>query len=416
MPTLETQPGPDSIARPGPGILHLVASVAPAWGGLAAQTLTLSAAQSELGRSSDIWCLDTFPLDLGAASVRERPAVRVFRSTPPARLGFSPWMERAAGSVEGRCYAVVHQHGLWRAFSRATLRWKAATGGPTVIAPGGTLSREALRYSPLRKRLALLAYERRNLRSAACLHAKSAAEADDLRRMGLSNPIAVVPGSIPDAWLQGAGDAGQLRRSLSIPAQHRIMLYLSRIHPIKGPTMLLEALASSRAELAGWILVIAGFGELGHDREVRHRSSELGLEAHVRFAGPLSGAAKRNAFAAADLFVLPTHSENFGTVVAEALGAGVPVVTTYAAPWHELEEHACGWHVETSAAAIAAALRDAARRPAAELRAMGRRGQQLVAERYTGSRIARQTLRLYDWLLGRGSRPEFVSDRGPAPC
>jgi glycosyltransferase involved in cell wall biosynthesis len=317
-------------------------------------------------------------------------------------------MVRAAGTEAGGRIDVLHQHGLWRAFSRATQRWRQVHQGPTVLAPAGTLTDEALGFSRWRKKVALLAYEANNLRSASCLHAKSMAEARGFRRRGLSNPIAVVPSGVTDAWLDRPGDAAAFRHRFSLPPDRRLMLFLSRLHPIKGLPLLLEAVASSASQLEGWLLVVAGADELGHLAAIRARIRELGIGERVRLVGPLRGADKRDAFAAADLFVLPTLSESFGIVVAEALGAGVPVLTTRGAPWEELQSHGCGFYVDATAAAIGEGLRDAVRRPADELRAMGAKGRQLVSAKYTWSRIAPQTVELYEWLLGRRERPHWV--------
>lgn len=106
--------------------------------------------------------------------------------------------------------------------------------------------------------------------------------------------------------------------------------------------------------------------------------------------------------------MLPTYRENFSVVVAEALGAGVPVLTTKGAPWEDLVTHRCGWWTEISAAGIAEALRDALQHPQAELQAMGQRGKELVACKYTWQHSAEMTLMLYQWLLGHGERPDFV--------
>ena len=108
------------------------------------------------------------------------------------------------------------------------------------------------------------------------------------------------------------------------------------------------------------------------------------------------------------MFVLPTHSENFGIAVTEALGAGIPVITTRGAPWEELPEYRCGWWTEIQANALRDALAQAIHMPAAELKAMGMRGRDLVTTHYTWRNIAEKTLILYQWLLGHGARPNFV--------
>ena len=278
-----------------------------------------------------------------------------------------------------------------------------------MLAPAGTLEPAALAYRNLRKRLALWAYEWANLRGASCLHAHSEKEALGFRRLGLRNPVAVIPSAIPGEWVQTTGDAASFRRRFGIPQDRRVLLFLSRIHPIKGIALLLEALAATPDVGRPWLTVIAGPDEDGHLGRMKRLAQELALGQDVRFVGPLYGQDKRDAFAATELFVLPTHSESFGMVVAEALGAGVPVLTTHAAPWAELSTHGCGWQVEPSVAAIAQGLLDATRHSCAELADMGRRGRQLVRRRYTWSRVAEQTVALYEWLLDRRGRPDFVS-------
>ena len=95
-------------------------------------------------------------------------------------------------------------------------------------------------------------------------------------------------------------------------------------------------------------------------------------------------------------------------VVVEALGSGLPVLTTKASPWEEVIEYNCGWWVEISEEAIVQSLHEAIKKPRAELREMGARGKRLIAERYTISRVVEQTINLYNWLLGRGPKPDFV--------
>ena len=128
----------------------------------------------------------------------------------------------------------------------------------------------------------------------------------------------------------------------------------------------------------------------------------------VEYVGPLFGKKKDQAFRAADLFVLPSYSENFGIVVSEALSYQVPVLTTMGCPWEELETHACGWWVEPTADGIERGLRDAFRRDAAELNSMGARGRKLVEERYQWPSIAEKMSTFYDWILNGGSVPDFV--------
>lgn len=317
-------------------------------------------------------------------------------------------MERAAIFDQGNAYNVLHQHGIWLAISRVTNRWRATFGRPTVIAPHGSLEAPALRRSAWKKRLATLAYEGKNLTAASCLHATSTAEAAGFRRYGLTNPIAIIPNGISESWIRSEGDPDRFLSRFAIPPGFRLLLFLSRLHPIKGLPLLLEAIAQLKRYHGDWLLVVAGPDERGHLLELQALVRKLNIGHLVRFVGPLLGQDRRDAYSAADLLVLPTFSENFGIVVAEALGVGVPVLTTRGAPWEELETFGCGWWVDVNVGAIRDALLKAVQMPKDELRSMGQRGQILVSEKYSLSRMGRQSIMLYDWLLGHGKQPDFV--------
>ncbi len=135
----------------------------------------------------------------------------------------------------------------------------------------------------------------------------------------------------------------------------RTLLFLSRIHPTKALDRLLAAWVQLQSRHPDWRLVIAGRGEAAHVEEVKALAKTLGAD-RVEFPGPLFGDAKAQAYFGAELFVLPTHSENFGMVVAEALAHGCPAVVSRGAPWAGLETEGCGWWVDNSVESLVAAL------------------------------------------------------------
>jgi glycosyltransferase involved in cell wall biosynthesis len=223
-------------------------------------------------------------------------------------------------------------------------------------------------------------------------------EADHLRALGLTAPIAVVPNGVPlpDTWKQRAPSNGQPRQAL----------FLSRIHPKKGLLNLMDAWAAVRP--SGWRLVVAGPDEQGHRAEVERRARAQGVAADVTFTGPVDDDAKWALYRASDLFVLPTFSENFGVVVAEALACGVPALTTTGAPWRVLAAARCGWWVAPEVAALTDALRDATARSDAERLAMGQRGRALVEARFSWNQVAADLHAAYRWLLGESRLPACV--------
>jgi len=383
-------------------ILHLVPSLSRNAGGLGSGPLATARAQRDVGVDASIWCAD--PPAVATAAARGFDVV-AFPVAGPRRFAFSPAAERRGRTASPD---IVHQHGLWTAQGRVT-RILRSRGIRTVVAPHGSLAPYALRRSRWRKRFALTWFESHNLHEASCLHATSAGEVQAFRQFGLRAPVAVIPNGVSPSWLATVGDRSGFRRRYGIDDETRVMLFLSRIHPIKGLPMLLAALARHREQLGRWRLLIAGPDEAGHRAEIERLVARLGVSGSVSFLGPLLEEPKRDAFAAADLFVLPTHTENFGIVIAEALACRLPVITTQAAPWRELDVNGCGWWVPSDTASIGAALLDAASRPLEDLRAMGARGHALVASHYLWPLVAERTIGLYRWLLGHGERPFFVT-------
>jgi glycosyltransferase involved in cell wall biosynthesis len=307
-------------------------------------------------------------------------------------------------------FDLIHQHGIWTAISRAVNQWRVRTGKPIVIAPHGSLNALALRRSAWKKRLALFCYERENLQKASCLHALSRREAEGFRAFGLKNPIAIIQNGISEDWICQQGDECAFRERFGLPEKIRLLFFLGRITPIKGLTLLLQAMSALRSYLKNWKLIIAGVNEFNHQKEFKSLAVKLSLESHIQFVGPLYGKLKRDAFAAVDLFVLPSYSEGSPMAILEALGAGVPVLATNASSWQEIVTLGCGWLTDISEIGIRKALNEAIHTPREVLREMGQRGKALVAQKYTMNIIAEKVIYLYNWLLKREEKPPFLID------
>lgn len=179
---------------------------------------------------------------------------------------------------------------------------------------------------------------------------------------------------------------------------------------MKGVDLLLRAFARAGVALDDWQLIVAGPEAYpGYADKLRKLVASLQLDGRVRFVGPVYGQEKADAFASADLFVLPTRCDSFGLVIAEALSAGVPVITTEQAhPWKCLQDQGCGWWVRRCLPAIVSAWTEAAAMSREELETMGTNGQELVRGRFLWRHAAEKSLALYKWLLGQDERPDFV--------
>ena len=172
--------------------------------------------------------------------------------------------------------------------------------------------------------------------------------------------------------------------------------------------MLVEAWARVRPE--GWKLRIVGPDEAGHQAEVERVANRTGITSVVEFVGKVSGSAKVTAYASADLFILPSYTENFGMAVAEALAHSLPVITTTGTPWSLLPERGCGWWVAPTVDHLADALTEATALDDEALRDMGSRGRELVSKEFSWQRAALKMKEAYQWVLGGNSKPDcFVS-------
>ena len=175
----------------------------------------------------------------------------------------------------------IHFHGIWSpTLARRFLTWRRR-GIPCVVSPHGMLEPWALAYKPLEKMLAWHVYQRPILNRAAALHATSAREAENLRRLGLKATIEIIPWGLEIPEPRHYTAVSDANRS------HRTALFVGRLHPIKGLPMLVEAWAKVRP--GGWKMAPVGPDEAGHQAEVQALVRKANLEAVFEFAGGLEG-------------------------------------------------------------------------------------------------------------------------------
>ena len=174
------------------------------------------------------------------------------------------------------------------------------------------------------------------------------------------------------------------------------LLFTGRVTPIKGLRNAVAAL--SLAE--GWRLRIVGPDQEGHTDELKAFAAAEGVFDRIDFVGAKYGDELAQEYLKADGFILPSFSENFGSVVAEALAAGLPVIASKGTPWAELEERKCGWWVENDPETLARTIQAMMALSDEERRAMGARGRKFVEEKYQWPAIGRQMAREYERVVG----------------
>lgn len=389
-------------------VLHVVASINRRTGGPAVSVPGLAAGLRRCGVAAEIAALD-LP---GTGAVVRAPSVPLHLVRPGrvacALRGFSLDFHRRLTVLAQRPWALVHNHGLWMGPNMEARRLARRIGVALVISPRGMLEPWSLQHHAARKRLAWHLFEHANLRAAHAFHATSDQEADSIRAVGLRQPIAVIPNGVAIPRSITAGEREQFTRQFPALHDRRVLLFLSRLHPKKGLDELLRVWQRLGPEHPGWCLVIAGEAAPGSEGIYERQARDLGLGDSVLFAGHLEGACKRAALARAHLFVLPSHSENFGMAIAEALAAGCPAIATRATPWQALEHESAGWWIDSGTSALETALRHALALPREDLAARGVRGRAYVRRELSWLSVAERMAAFYEALIDNSTFPSFV--------
>ena len=227
---------------------------------------------------------------------------------------------------------VAHFHGLWQPGHPRLARECRVRGIPCVVSPHGMLEPWAWRHKWWKKWPYFHLVEKRHLNRANAVLATAAQEAGRLRGFLPGQRIETLPlGMTGDA----KPDYQRARGQLGWSDEERVLLFLSRIHVKKGLDLLLRALASM--ELSAPVrLVVVGEGEAGYVAQLRRFAEENARALpRIDWVGAVWGGERWKYFQGADLFCLPTHSENFGLAVLEACQVGTPALTTVETPWAE---------------------------------------------------------------------------------
>lgn len=294
-----------------------------------------------------------------------------------------------------REFDVVHIHAVWNFPTWWAMRAAHRAGVPYLVAPQGSFEPWALAQNRWGKRLYGRFTERPLLQRAAWLQALTTTEAEQFRRQGLHAPAVIVPNGIDPGVFERP--APRLTERLGLPDEARTLLFLSRLHPKKGPDVLIEAFARLAPRHPEVTLAIAGHDAgSGYAAAIRALIARRGLEGRCRLLGEVRGADKVEILLGADAFVLPSHSEGLPVAVVEAMGAGLPVVITPGCNLPEVAEREAGYVVAPDPAAIAGAL-DTVFADPARARAMGENGRRLVRERFTWASIARRLIEVYSF-------------------
>jgi glycosyltransferase involved in cell wall biosynthesis len=391
-------------------IVHFHRHIRLEKGGVVRAVLDLCAALAEAGHELTVLTTDArdAPADWREGEAGHPRLVAFRRPLVLGGLFAARTRRNIATYLEGA--DVLHLHGMWDPLNIPCAAAARSLGLPYVLSTHGMLDDWALSVRSPKKRFFLAAFGNRVLDAAAAVHCTAQAELEQSRKRLPRDNGVVIPLVIDLSPFRDPPGPQLARETLTLPADDRpTILFLSRLHFVKGVSLLIEAVDSLRAEGVDCNLLIAGTGEPDYEATLKRQARERGLADRVRFLGFVSGREKMSLYEAADVFCLPSRHENFGMVWAESLACGTPVVTTKGiGAWPDLESGGGTLIVPRTAEGFGGAIKRLVRDP--ELRrALGERGRQWVFSFLDTPRIVAGYESLYADAISRAASP---ADRG----
>ncbi|WP_428308311.1 glycosyltransferase [Lacipirellula sp.] len=382
--------------------VHFIREIRSELGGVVTAVLDLSQAMATRGHRVSIVTCDAQDVPQEWRGAGNWPTVI---EVPHSRIS-RQFLSRAARASFGALLPtadVVHLHTPWELanFQLAPLIKRSRT--PYVVTPHGMLDHYSMSKKAAKKHAFLALGGRSLFRTATTVHFTAQAEMDQaLKYVPVTGNTAVISCLLDlSAYSELPGPEPALRAFPQIQADKFKILFLSRVHPKKGVDLLIQAVAELRRRGRQAVqALIAGPGDEAYVAELKRLAASLGVQDAVEFLGMVRGVEKRSLYQAADVFVLPTHQENFGLVLAEAMACGTPVVTTRGADiWQELQTGGAEI-VDAAPASIA----DGIERFAADLprsREIGLQGRAFVNEWLDRDRVAAAYEAMYQEAIER---------------
>jgi glycosyltransferase involved in cell wall biosynthesis len=384
-------------------ILHVIANLAPRYGGPSQACWEMARAVARLGHQVSIYTTNQdgpgeLPVPSDRPVWRDGVEVRYFPIQAPRFWGTSLPLALA---LRRKIPAsdLVHIHSLYLFHDLVAGHWCRRFRVPYLVRPHGTLDPFIYRRHRRRKRLMELLFEHRNIRRAAALHFTTAAEAKLAAPYTFHTPGLVVPLGLNLEEFAVLPEPGQFRRRYPEIGDKRIILFFGRVNFKKGLDLLAQAFGAVARCRPDVHLVIAGPDNEGWGSRVRTWLSQQGVIDRTTFTGMLLGPEKLAVLRDANLFVLPSYSENFGLAVIEAMAAGLPVIISDQVNiCQEVQAAGAGRVIPVDSEALAAQILELLDEPETARR-LGQQGRSLVQEQFAWPRIAESLAAAYERII-----------------
>ena len=342
--------------------------------------------------------LAMFPLSLGGRLRGEDVPINYVSPFKEGKFLYSPSLKRELKQMGN--YDIYHAQGVWQWPTYALVDIARKLHKPYLITPRGMLyPQDIAKSSTLFKKLSLKWRLLDDLNQAACVHVTCEDEMYHCRNLGVKSPIAIIPNPVEIKYYP-------YRKQDNV----RRIGYLGRLSPRKNVEGLIEAFRVLGDEAKEAELLIIGGGDKQYERYLHQLVDVYHLD-NVRFVGFLSGEEKDKALASCSVLAMPSEFENLGNVILEGLVRGIPCIATTGSPWEELQTRNCGWWVPCIQDDITYAVHSAINATDEKLQFLGQNGRRLMEERYSVEAIAQQMKSLYEWVLGKTNKPEYVYEQ-----
>lgn len=329
------------------------------------------------------------------------------------RWGFSPSFGRNITPLISRA-EIVAINGITTYPVTITARTCIKLRKPYIVSLRGGLLPGAMALKAKRKQLYYNLFTRSILSNASAVHVTSNAERTCAEALGIKSRITVIPNGAMPLPNDQVDSKHLLPQIQSLLPEQKLVLFLGRIEPIKGLDILLQSWADvmNLCDRDHAMLALAGPDYRGYAKQLKKLTRKLNITDRVIFTGILDDKAKWAAYQRADLFVLPSYSENFGLTVTEALACGTPVITTTGTPWKELEKINAGRCVPPDKKALTEAICELLTASNDQRQAMGERGQAHIIKNYSWDLTARKFITVCENILNAKDIPDYPEPSG----
>jgi glycosyltransferase involved in cell wall biosynthesis len=384
-------------------VLHVLGSLGPLRGGPSFVLRNLAAGLVERGVETHVVTTDDngrerLRMPLNEVVLDQGVKYRYFpRQLRPytCSVPLAQWLWENTGNFD-----LVHIHAVFT-FASTAAAWSArARRIPYIVRPLGVLNQWGLQNRRRwAKKLSFRLIERGVFEHAELIHYTSDQERLEAEQAGAHASSIVIANPVDLKSIDRQQHAGAFRARYPEIKDRKLVVFLSRISPKKGLDLLVGAFARLHQQMPEAMLVIAGAGDTDLIQEIKQRVSDAGLSGHVLWPGFLEGDEKAAALADADVFVLPSYSENFGVAVVEALSYQAPVIVSDQVGIHrEISSHRAGLVVPCDSAALAAALLEILSKPALGME-LALNGARLANTRFSREGILDALMATYQKIL-----------------